>query len=130
MIRSPDLKIRLAITTGIASFVLSAGPVVAAELVTPPLLAPTSQQRLVCIATNVDAKPGAITVTIVATGDGSIAATTTCDAVESAGTCAATASGALTGYCKITAKKKTRGALWLQDAAHDGIPITSLPATK
>ena len=130
MIRRFDCKVvRIALAAGIVFPVLSAGRVAAANLVTPPLLAPTSQQRLVCIASNVDKKPGAITVTIVA-GDGTTAAITTCDTVAPAGTCAAAASGALTGHCAIDAKKKTRGALWLQDAAHDGIPITSVPATK
>lgn len=110
--------------------VVIAEPVAAADLFTPPLLAPTAQQRLVCIANNVGPKPAPITVTIVNTEDGSTAAENACATVAPAAACVATVVGTVNGACKVHAKNRVRGALWLQDAAHDGLPITSLPATK
>jgi hypothetical protein len=103
----------------------------AKDLYTGTLLAPAVSHRLMCIATNVGKKTSPVTVELIDSDTGAVAATQTCDSVAPGTTCyVASDYIGIDGHCHFSAKTQLRGAIWLQELGGDGAIAASLPASS
>ena len=115
----------------VAGAMAFADAVSAKDLYTGTLLAPAVSHRLMCIATNVGKKASPVTVELIDSDTGAVAATQTCDAVAPGTTCyVASDYIGIDGHCRFSSKTQLRGAIWLQELGGDGAIAASLPASS